>query len=231
MFHVGNSRILVVDDDLAIADAVAQRLRADGHEVNTVHDGNVAVATALVAPPDLVVLDLGLPGADGIEVCRRIRVHHDVAVVMLTARDDETDILVGLGVGADDYVVKPFSPRELSARITAVLRRTMASRPTIDDNHLRAGTFEIDVMRRRVWGPAGDVHLTVTEFDLFVDLAKARGAVRSRDDLMQQVWGYRDAGVARTIDSHIRALRRKLDADLIRTIHGIGYALSVGDRI
>ncbi len=225
---MGTSRILVVDDDLAIADAVAQRLRADGHDVNTVHDGNVAVATALVAPPDLVVLDLGLPGADGIEVCRRIRAHHDVAVVMLTARDDETDILVGLGVGADDYVVKPFSPRELSARITAVLRRTLGARETASANHLRAGLYEIDVARRLIWGPTGDVHLTVTEFDLLVDLAKANGAVRSRDDLMTQVWGYRDAGVARTIDSHIRALRRKLDAEMIRTIHGIGYALDVG---
>ena len=140
----------------------------------------------------------------------------------------EGDRVLGLELGADDYVVKPFSPRELSARITAVLRRTLSSKPERSSNLLRAGTYEIDVARRRVLGPGGDIHLTVTEFDLLVDLAKANGAVRSRDDLMSQVWGYRDAGVARTIDSHIRGLRRKLDAELIRTIHGIGYALEVG---
>lgn len=223
------SRILVVDDDRAIAEAVAQRLRSDGHEVEMVNDGEAAVAAALATPPDLVVLDLGLPGIDGIEVCRRIQAQRATAVVMLTARDDETDLLVGLGVGADDYMVKPFSPRELSARVAAVLRRTEGPAQPPPSNELRAGPYEIDVARRRVCGPDGDIHLTATEFDLLADLARADGAVRSRDELMQQVWGYRDAGVARTIDSHVRALRRKLDPDLIRTIHGIGYSLASED--
>lgn len=225
---VTGNRILVVDDDQAIAEAVTQRLRADGHEVEAVGDGEAAVAAAGATPPDLVVLDLGLPGIDGVEVCRRLRAAGDMGIVMLTARDDETDMLIGLGVGADDYMVKPFSPRELSARVATVLRRTAgaADRAPSEPDTLSAGPYVIDVARRRVCGPAGDIHLTVTEFDLLVDLARADGAVRSRDQLMRQIWGYRDAGVARTIDSHVRAIRRKLDPELVRTIHGIGYALS-----
>jgi DNA-binding response OmpR family regulator len=220
-------RIVIVDDDRAIAEAVSARLTADGFDVEVTHSGEDALAAARRQTPALVVLDLGLPGIDGIEVCATLRREFDVPVVMLTARDSETDVLVGLGVGADDYVVKPFSPRELSARVSTVLRRTR-SRDSGDANRttLNACGLTIDTARRLVDIDGTAVHLTVTEFDLLIDLVRADGAVRSRDQLLASVWGYRDAGVVRTVDSHIRSLRRKIGDDVIRTVHGIGYAIT-----
>jgi len=214
-------RIIVVDDDRAIAKAVKARLDADGFEVEVAYTGEEALAAAARQAPELVVLDLGLPGIDGIEVCTQLRRTHDVPVVMLTARDAETDVLVGLGLGADDYVVKPFSPRELSARVSAVLRRT---RPGPDETRIEFAGLTIDVARRLVDLDGQLVNLTVTEFDLLVDLGRANGAVRTRDQLLSSVWGYRDAGVVRTVDSHIRSLRRKIGDERIRTVHGVGYA-------
>jgi len=214
--------VLVVEDEPTIAEAIASRLRSEGFEVAVVGDGPSAVETCTELRPDLVVLDIGLPGFDGLEVCRRIQVHRRVPVVMLTARDDETDMLVGLGVGADDYLTKPFSPRELVARVKAVLRRA-ADAPA--GGEIELGGLAIDTLTRRIQHNNEDVHLTATEFDLLVALSEAGGGVLSRHQLLTTVWGYRDGSGARTIDSHIRSLRRKLGSEVVRTVHGVGYAL------
>jgi DNA-binding response OmpR family regulator len=215
-------RILIVEDEPTIAEAVASRLRSEGFEVSVVGDGPAAVETCASLHPDLVVLDIGLPGFDGLEVCRRIQTHRRVPVVMLTARDDETDMLVGLGVGADDYLMKPFSPRELVARIKAVLRRA-ADAPA--GGGIELGDLVIDTLSRKVEQAGEPIHLTATEFDLLVALSEAGGGVLSRHQLLSTVWGYRDGSGARTIDSHIRSLRRKLGAEVVRTVHGVGYGL------
>lgn len=219
--------ILVVEDEPAIADAVASRLRSEGFRVEVAGDGPSAVERCQAIAPDLIILDLNLPGFDGLEVCRQIHTHRRIPVVMLTARDDETDMLIGLGVGADDYITKPFSPRELVARTKAVLRRAAESAGsgpvlTIETSE---EPIRIDPSTRRVTGTDGEIHLTPTEFDLLRALAEARGAVLSRQQLLATVWGYRDGSGARTVDSHIRSIRAKLSADVIRTVHGVGYAL------
>jgi DNA-binding response OmpR family regulator len=221
--------ILVVEDEPTIADAVATRLRSEGFDVAIAQNGPEAVNRCNELAPDLVVLDLNLPGFDGIEVCRQIQVHRRVPVVMLTARDDEADLLTGLSVGADDYLTKPFSPRELVARIKAVLRRSQAAGSTgrVLTLSLDADRpIEIDPGCRRVTVGGEDVHLTPTEFDLLRALAEAGGAVLSREQLLAMVWGYRDGSGTRTVDSHVRSLRAKLHADVIRTVHGVGYALA-----
>ncbi len=222
----GHRRILVVEDEPAIAESVAARLRAEGYEVGIATDGPSAVQQAVETAPDLIVLDLMLPGFDGLEVCRRVQAHRPVPVLMLTARDDETDLLVGLAVGADDYITKPFSIRELAARVHALLRR-------VDRNTQQAtakivlGDLEIDPVERRVHRAGEPAHLTPTEFELLVHLAGRPRAVVPRDRLLTEVWGWADSASTRTVDSHIKALRRKLGADLIRTVHGVGYALEV----
>ncbi|BAL93245.1 putative two-component system response regulator [Actinoplanes missouriensis 431] len=219
-------RVLVVEDERAIADAVAARLRAEGFAVQIAGDGPSAVEAARTTRPDVVVLDVMLPGFDGLEVCRRIQAERPVPVLMLTARGDETDLLVGLAVGADDYMAKPFSMRELAARVHALLRRaekiTAAHESTI-----RLGDLEINRAERRVLRAGVEAHLTPTEFDLLVHLAGRPRTVLPRERLLAEVWGWADASGTRTVDSHIKALRRKLGADLIRTVHGVGYALEV----
>jgi DNA-binding response OmpR family regulator len=215
--------VLVVEDDETIAGAIADRLRSEGFDVTIAADGLLALDLVDQLKPDLVVLDVMLPGLDGVEVCRRI--HTKVPVVMLTARDDETDMLVGLAVGADDYITKPFSMRELVARIRVVLRRTERS---TTPNVLTVGALRIDVAQRRVYRDNDEVTLTPTEFDILLCLCSHQGAVRTRDQLLQDVWGYRDGSGARTVDSHVRAVRRKLGEDVIRTVHGVGYA--AGER-
>ena len=221
-------RILVVEDDPTIVDAIAMRLRAEGFQVQTAGDGPAAVDTAEAWQPDLIVLDVMLPGFDGLEVCRRVQAQRPVPVLMLTARDDETDMLVGLGVGADDYMTKPFSMREVAARAHVLLRRveraTLAAH-TPRSGILRLGELEIDHAQRRVRVTGEDVHLTPTEFDLLVCLAHSPRAVLSREQLLAEVWDWADASGTRTVDSHIKALRRKIGADRIRTVHGVGYAL------
>jgi DNA-binding response OmpR family regulator len=186
-------------------------------------DGPSAVRVIASSRPDAVVLDLMLPGFDGLEVCRQIQRDRPVPVIMLTARGSETDRVVGLEVGADDYLSKPFSMRELTARVRALLRRVdrSASDP---DRLLRAGDVEIDVSRRRARLDGQPVGLTATEFDLLVYLLLSPGVVRTRGELLAEVWGYRDGSGSRTVDSHVRAVRRKVGADVIRTVHGIGYA-------
>jgi DNA-binding response OmpR family regulator len=219
-------RVLVVDDERTIAESVAARLRAEGLDVHIAADGPSAVEACRTGQPDLVVLDIMLPGFDGLEVCRRIQADRPVPVLMLTARDGETDLLVGLGVGADDYLSKPFSMRELVARVHALLRRVerAAAQP---DPPLRIGELEINLAERRVSVGAGEVHLTRTEFDLLVCLASRPRAVLNRDRLLAEVWGWGEGASSRTVDSHIKALRRKLGGGLIRTVHGVGYALDV----
>lgn len=219
--------IVVVEDEAAIASAVADRLRSEGFTVDVAHDGLAGVELCERLQPDLVVLDLMLPGIDGLEVCRRIQRDRHTPVLMLTARDTETDLVVGLAVGADDYLTKPFSPRELVARVQAILRRVelaTTSDPALPT--LRVGDIEIEPGSRVVRRDGAVVHLTPTEFDLLVCLCDAGGNVLSRPELLVAVWGYRDGSGARTVDSHVRALRRKLGENIIRTVHAVGYAAS-----
>ncbi|WP_436525274.1 response regulator transcription factor [Actinoplanes sp. HUAS TT8] len=221
-------RVLVVEDERAIADAVAARLRAEGFLVQIVGDGPSAVEAARRIPPDVIVLDVMLPGFDGLEVCRRIQAERPTPVLMLTARGEETDLLVGLAVGADDYMAKPFSMRELAARVHALLRRVnKVAAPKAGPPTLRFGDLEINQAERRVLRGGAEKHLTPTEFDLLVHLARAPRTVLPRERLLADVWGWADASGTRTVDSHIKGLRRKLGADLIRTVHGVGYALEV----
>jgi DNA-binding response OmpR family regulator len=220
----------VVEDERTIAASVAARLRAEGFTVDLAYDGPAAVASAAANRPDLVVLDVMLPGFDGLEVCRRIQAERAVPVLMLTARDDETDLLVGLAVGADDYLTKPFSMRELVARVHVLLRRMdriAAGRRDGDPPPITLGDLEINRAERRVRRAGVEAHLTPTEFDLLVHLAARPRTVLARERLLAEVWGWADASGTRTVDSHVKALRRKLGADLIRTVHGVGYALEV----
>jgi len=223
-----SKRILVVEDEPTIAASVAARLSAEGYETAIAGDGHAALSTAQEYPPDLVVLDLMLPGLDGLEVCRRLQAQRPVPVLMLTARDDETDVLVGLGVGADDYLTKPFSMRELVARVHALLRRveraTQFATPPDEQAHHSVGDVHISLAERRVWRGGSDVHLTPTEFTLLVYLVERPRTVCTREQLLTELWSWPD-GETRTVDSHIRALRHKLGPELIRTVHGVGYAL------
>jgi DNA-binding response OmpR family regulator len=215
--------ILVVEDEVPIAEAVATRLRSEGFAVELAFDGPSGIRRCEVVQPDLVVLDLMLPGLDGLDVCREVQRHRPVPVLMLTARDSETDLVVGLGVGADDYLTKPFSSRELVARVHALLRR-VERRPFARTTAIRLGGIVIDDASRRVRVDDELVHLTPTEFDLLLYLAERPDEVVSREQLLMNVWGYHDGAGARTVDSHIRALRRKLGNDVVRTVHGVGYA-------
>jgi DNA-binding response OmpR family regulator len=217
------ARIVVVEDESELSAAIAARLRSDGHTVDVAADGPTAVRTVTATQPDAVVLDLMLPGIDGLEVCRQIQRDRPVPVIMLTARGSETDLVVGLEVGADDYLSKPFSMRELTARVRALLRRADRSAHEAA-TVLRAGQVEVDVSRRRAWRSGALVGLTATEFDLLAYLLSAPGVVRTRADLLAEVWGYREGAGARTVDSHVRAVRSKCGSDVIRTVHGVGYA-------
>jgi DNA-binding response OmpR family regulator len=219
--------IVVIEDEAAIASAVAARLDSAGYDAHIAADGPTGVDLVERLRPALVVLDLMLPGLDGLEVCRQIQRDRRVPVLMLTARDAESDVLTGLEVGADDYVTKPFSPRELVARVQAVLRRVGAEAPPGASRTVHVGDLEIDLDARRVRRGGDEIHLTATEFDLLTCLASRPGTVRSREQLLADVWGYRDGSGARTVDSHVRAIRRKLGNDVIRTVHSVGYAIGV----
>ena len=221
------ARLLVVEDDEVINESLTLRLEAEGYAVTRAFDGPGAVDAFTADPPDVVLLDIMLPGFDGLEVCRRIQAIRPVPVLMLTARDDETDILVGLAVGADDYVTKPFRMREVVARVQALLRRVeraaeLAARPTATD--LVVGGLTVSPSARRVTVQGSEIHLTPLEFDLLRVLAEAPGRVFERDQLLRDVWGWADAYGTRTLDSHVKALRAKIGADRIRTVHGVGYA-------
>jgi two-component system alkaline phosphatase synthesis response regulator PhoP len=219
-----SASILVVDDEQSILDLVTAYLRQEGYEVHTAMDGPSGVHAARVFKPDLVVLDIMLPGMDGLEVLSRIRRESDVYVIMLTAKSEETDKIIGLAVGADDYLVKPFSPRELVARVKAALRRLRdgvgpAEATTLAFRHVR-----IDTGSHEVWVDDRPVDLTPTEFDLLRTLAEHRGMVLSRDQLLQQVWGDDFYGEERVVDVHIGHIRQKLGDDrFIVTVRGVGY--------
>lgn len=232
-------RALVVEDEVPLAALVASYLEGVGFEVTVVHDGVQAVTTAREVDPDVIVLDLGLPGLDGIEVCRQVRTFSDAYVVMLTARTEEVDTLIGLSVGADDYVTKPFSPRELIARIQAMLRRPRApggSKPdTTEPDHSRTfGPLTIDPVGRDVWLDGEPVALTRTEFDLLATLSQRPQMAFSRGQLIEAVWGDSWVGDEHLVDVHIGHLRRKLGDDaahprFIRTVRGVGYRMGTGE--
>jgi DNA-binding response OmpR family regulator len=225
---VRRATILVVEDEPLINEAVRDRLRAEGHLVVAAYDGPGAVLAFTEHRPDLVVLDVMLPGFDGLEVCRRIQQQRPVPVLMLTARDDESDVLVGLGVGADDYLTKPFRMRELVARVAALLRRVERAEQLSQETGeaLQVGALRLDAGERRTWLDGVEVHLTPTEFDLARTLARSPGQVLTRERLLAEVWGWDGgAGATRTVDSHVKSLRAKIGAERVRTVHGVGYAL------
>ncbi len=215
----------MIEDEPSIAQAVAARLTNEGYAVEIAADGPSGVAVCERVRPDLVVLDLMLPGLDGIEVCKRIQHERPVPVLMLTARDGESDLLVGLAVGADDYMTKPFSMRELIARVHALLRRADRTGEAPPEPIVRIGAVELDSTTRRVRVDGELVHLTPIEFDLVHYLAARPGRVSTREELLAQVWGYDVPSGARTVDSHIRTVRRKLGSEIVRTVHGVGYAI------
>ena len=224
----GRSRVLVVDDEVRIREIVRRYLEADGVEVVEAADGDEALRAAREMHPDLVVLDVMMPGRDGIDVLRQLRTWSDVYVILLTARTEEVDKLVGLGVGADDYVTKPFSPRELVARVKAVLRRSRGADAAPDGEVVEFAGLTIDAGRREVRRDGRAVELSALDFDLLVALARAPGRVHTRRQLLEQVWGWDYYGDERVVDVHIRTLRRALGdragtPELIGTVRGVGY--------
>lgn len=227
-----NELILVVDDEPKIVKLARDYLEKAGFRVLAAGDGVTAVSTARSEKPDLIVLDLNLPGMDGLDVCRAIRRDSDVPIIMLTARVEETDRLIGLELGADDYIVKPFSPRELVARVRAVLRRVKGglSQPGL----IRAGDLTIDLAGHRVTRGLETVHLTPIEFNLLALLAEHPGQTFSRERLVEKLHGYAHDGYDRSIDAHIKNLRRKLEPNpaepvYVLTVYGIGYQFNDRD--
>ena len=221
-------RVLVVDDEARIRGIVRRYLESDGFDVAEAKDGDGALSRVRDWHPDLVVLDVMMPGTDGLEVLRQLRTGSDVPVILLTARSEELDKLIGLSVGADDYVTKPFSPRELVARIKAVLRRGRGASAGDNVEKLVFGTLEIDVVGREVQRDGAPVELSALEFDLLVALAQAPGRALTRRQLLERVWGWDFYGDERVVDVHIRSIRRALgdnaDApELIGTVRGVGY--------
>jgi DNA-binding response OmpR family regulator len=220
-------RILVVEDEPMVAEVVVRYLRRERYDVEIAHDGETALALFESAPADLVVLDLMLPGVDGMEVCRRLRARGETPIIMLTARGEEVDKLLGLGAGADDYITKPFSPRELTARVQAVLRRASRAQ-AVEGDALRFRDLRIDLASRSVETAAGTVALTAKEFDLLAHLARHPQRVFTREQLMNSVWDYEFAGDASTVTVHMRRLRAKVEADPsrpqhLKTVWGVGY--------
>jgi DNA-binding response OmpR family regulator len=219
--------VLVVEDEASIASFVAAYLKNAGYTVKTTPSGNEALRIVDSDKPALVVLDLMLPDLDGVEVCKRIRQHSDLPVLMLTARDEDVDKIIGLEVGADDYMTKPFNPRELVARVRAILRRSVAHAAERESAVIQHGDLVVDAGRREAKVGDTEVQLAPKEFDLLWELLDHRGLVLTRDQLLERVWGYTFAGDTRTVDVHVRQLRRKLgDASPIVTVWGVGYKVS-----
>jgi len=231
----GQGRVLVVEDDLTLLETLEYNLAGEGYQVLTAADGLAALEVARQKQPDLIVLDLMLPGLDGFEVCRILRRETNVPILMLTARTDEVDRVVGLELGADDYLTKPFSMREFLARVKALLRRVRLIRQEMAGEEEEAGSGQmvfddlvIDLNRRQVTIRGRTLHLKPQEFELLVFLARHRGIALSRDLLLERVWGWDYAGGSRTVDVHVRWLREKIEADpanpeRIVTVRGIGY--------
>ena len=224
---MSSDRILIVEDEQIVAEVVDRYLRHDGFDTLLVADGNDALQALDRFMPDLIVLDLMLPGLDGLEVCRRVRARGETPVIMLTARGQESDKLVGLGLGADDYVTKPFSPRELAARVKVVLRRAKST-PAVDSDWIRFDDLRIGERSRRVEDSRGEISLTAREFDLLLFMARHPGQAFTRDQLMDSVWAFDFAGDASTVTVHMRRLRSKVELDPsrprhIKTVWGVGY--------
>jgi DNA-binding response OmpR family regulator len=219
--------VLVVEDEQSIASFVSLYLKNAGYAVRAVGTGSGALNAVAAEMPSLIVLDLNLPDMDGIEICRRIRKSSDVPILMLTARDEDVDKIIGLEVGADDYLTKPFNPRELVARVKSVLRRATSDRRIDEGNELRHGDLLIHSGRREVLVGDTEIQLAPKEFDLLWELLDHRGIVLTRDQLLERVWGYTFAGDTRTVDVHVRQIRRKLgDASPIVTVWGVGYKVA-----
>ena len=219
-------KILVIEDDFDILNLVDWHLRSEGFSVRTAQDGVKGLEAAMEHLPDLIILDLMLPKMDGLEICKALQRDPKtgkIPVVMLTAKGEEVDRIVGLELGADDYIVKPFSPRELILRVRAILKR-LDSEPA-DEKKIQYKNLRIDLESHRVWIGEEEIGLTFTEFNLLLELIQNRGRVRTRDQLLDRVWGYQFEGYARTVDTHIRRLRQKIGdhADAIETVRGIGY--------
>src|SRR5215468_1640283 len=219
--------VLVVEDEASIASFVALYLKNAGYAVKAVANGTDALAQVEAEQPALIVLDLMLPDMDGIEVCRRIRQRRDVPILMLTARDEDIDKIIGLEVGADDYMTKPFNPRELVARVKSILRRSTPERRSTETDEPHHGELTINAGKREVHVGDEEIRLAPKEFDLLWELLDHRGIVLTRDQLLERVWGYTFAGDTRTVDVHVRQIRRKLgDASPIVTVWGVGYKVA-----
>jgi DNA-binding response OmpR family regulator len=229
-------RILVVEDEPDIVEVVSYNLKQAGLEVDSVEDGETALERVKESQPDLIILDLMLPGMDGLEVCRLMKQQaatKGIPVMMLTAKAEEVDRIVGLELGADDYVIKPFSPRELVLRVRAILRRvdTQGSPDEESPSRIVAGPLTIDPEGHHAYVDGAPLELTATEFRLLLTLAQRRGRVQSREELLNVVWGYQYSGYGRTVDTHVRRLREKLgDAhEMVETVRGVGYRFRRGD--
>ncbi len=217
-------KILVIDDEQSILNLVTAYLRPEGYEVRTAGDGRSGLQLVRTFKPDLIVLDIMLPGMDGLELLANLRRESDVYVILLTAKTEETDKIVGLAVGADDYLTKPFSPRELVARIKAALRRLRAGSALPESQLMQFAHLRIDPAARRVWADEQEVELTTTEFDLLKILVEHRGMVLSREQLLEQVWGQDFFGEMRVVDVHLGHVRQKLGQHHgIVTVRGVGY--------
>jgi DNA-binding response OmpR family regulator len=224
----GAARILLVDDEHSVQTLLSYPLRKDGYEVISAHDGQEALARFAEARFDLVILDLMLPRMDGIEVCRRMRSRSQVPIIMLTAKGDEIDKVVGLEMGADDYITKPFSMREFRSRVKAALRRSRMVAGAPEEESISSGELEIDFGRRAVTVRGAEVRLTYVEFEILAAMARAPGHVLSRETLLEHVWGDSEYRDPRTVDVHIRHLREKLERDpkdpeYLFTVRGVGY--------
>jgi DNA-binding response OmpR family regulator len=219
--------ILVVEDETSIASFVAAYLRNAGYLVRTASSAKAALVELAGELPALIILDLNLPDGDGVELCRRIRKSSDVPILMLTARDEDIDKIIGLEVGADDYMTKPFNPRELVARVKSVLRRASPERRRSETDELTHGELVINSGKREVYVGDEEIRLAPKEFELLWELLDHRGIVLTRDQLLERVWGYTFAGDTRTVDVHVRQIRRKLgDASPIVTVWGVGYKVT-----
>lgn len=219
-------KVLLVEDDESLRKALAYNLEKEGYKVEQTGDGAQALTMAREQSPDLIVLDVMLHSLDGLSVCRILRKESEVPIVMLTARDSEVDRIVGLELGADDYIVKPFSLGEFLARIRAILRRSPKSRTVTDQ--LESGDLMLDLIARRAFRDGNELKLTHKEFDLLASLMRNKGAVLSRDLLLEKVWGYEYSGETKTVDVHVRWLREKIEDDpsqpkRIVTVRGVGY--------
>lgn len=221
--------VLIVDDEINIIDLARLYLEREGYRTESAMDGTEALRLTTELGPSLIILDIMLPGVDGFEVCRRVRTTSDVPIIMLTARDEDIDKIVGLELGADDYLTKPFNPRELVARVKAILRRVDIA-PRVDDQPIHIGDVTIDPARRDVTVRDGVVEMRMKEFDLLFALADNKGIVLSREQLLNLVWGYDFYGQTRTVDVHIAQIRKRLsDSETveIETVTGVGYKLVV----